>query len=217
MATSSPTADASASVEMASLSSKTATAAGPYKDTGVAYTTTEIDAAATDEPPKNYPTGLKLYAAAFSMVAALIMSGLDANILATAVPAITDHFHTVQDVGWYYTAYRLSACTLQFLFAKLYKMYPTKKILLVSQLIFNLGTLVCALSVTSSMLVVGRAITGIAIAGGSAGFFQILVDVISPQKRPIAGAVFGLVETITGIVAPVIGKQGTRRPDQYTY
>ena len=55
----------------------------------------------------DYPTGSKFYLIVFSISMLLVLIGLDTNIVATAVPAITDHFHTVADVGWYSAAFRL--------------------------------------------------------------------------------------------------------------
>ncbi|KAJ5090206.1 hypothetical protein N7532_008890 [Penicillium argentinense] len=67
----------------------------------------------------NYPTGTKFWSMIAAMCVVLILGGLDANIVATAVPSITNHFHTVADVGWYSSAFRLCTCAFQFGFAKL--------------------------------------------------------------------------------------------------
>jgi hypothetical protein len=32
---------------------------------------------------------------------AVFLVALDQTIIATAIPRITDHFHSVQDIGWY--------------------------------------------------------------------------------------------------------------------
>ena len=154
---------------------------------------------------KKYPSGLKLHVAFLALILILLLGGIDCNIIATAVPAITDHFHTVADVGWYYTAYRLAACSLQFVFGKLYAMYSTKWIFVISNSIFLLGSILCAAATSSTMLVVGRAVTGIGIAGGAAGFFNLIMDVVPPQKRPLFGAIFGAIESLSSVVAPVLG------------
>jgi len=51
----------------------------------------------TTEP--QYPTGAKFYIILFSLALILILEGLDESIVSTAVPAITDHFHTGQYAG----------------------------------------------------------------------------------------------------------------------
>jgi hypothetical protein len=61
----------------------------------------------------DYPSGTRLYAILIALSLAIILCGLDQAIVATAVPAITDHFHTFADVGWYASAYRLMSCAFQ--------------------------------------------------------------------------------------------------------
>ena len=76
------------------------------------------DGEVVSHPAVVYPTGLTFYLIVLTISLTLILGGLDLNVVATAVPAITDHFHTVADVGWYSAAYRLMACSFQFLFGK---------------------------------------------------------------------------------------------------
>ncbi|UZP43304.1 hypothetical protein NXS19_011120 [Fusarium pseudograminearum] len=52
-----------------------------------------------NEPEIDYPEGLKLWLIMLSVTAVLVLSSVDMNIVATAVPSITDHFHTVAHVG----------------------------------------------------------------------------------------------------------------------
>lgn len=166
-----------------------------------------VVAADTDpEIEPEYPSGLKLFFVFLALSLALLLSGLDGNIIATAVPSITDHFHTVADVGWYYTAYRLTACAFQFLFGKLYKLYSAKRLFIITQAIFLLGSILCATAVTSRMFVVGRAVTGIGIAGGAAGMFTLLLRILPPQKRPFYMSMVGAIEGVSSIVAPTLGK-----------
>ncbi|KAJ5205990.1 Major facilitator superfamily domain general substrate transporter [Penicillium cf. griseofulvum] len=73
----------------------------------------------TQDRELSYPTGSKFWFTITSLCLVLILGGLDANIVATAVPGITNHFHTVADVGWYSSAFRLCTCAFQFGFAKL--------------------------------------------------------------------------------------------------
>ena len=55
----------------------------------------------TSEAENEYPTGAKFWFIALSIALLLLVGGMDASIIATAVPSITDHFHTVADIGWY--------------------------------------------------------------------------------------------------------------------
>jgi hypothetical protein len=48
-----------------------------------------------------YPTGLKLIIIISALLLAVFLVGLDQTIVATAIPKITDRFHSVGDIGWY--------------------------------------------------------------------------------------------------------------------
>ncbi|OJD28495.1 hypothetical protein ACJ73_00094 [Blastomyces percursus] len=84
----------------------------------------------------------------------LILTAVDMNIVATAVPSITDHFHTVADVGWYSSSFRLCVCAFQFL-GKAYTLFSVKRLFLLANVISILGSLISGATTTSMMLVVG--------------------------------------------------------------
>ncbi|RMY39237.1 hypothetical protein D0865_12876 [Hortaea werneckii] len=135
----------------------------------------------------------------------LINGGLDANIVATAVPSITDHFHTVADVGWYSSAFRLSSCAFQFLFAKMYKLFSTKAVLIMSNVVFLIGSLLCATSTTSAMFVVGRAVTGLGFSGNLSGCFAVVVEILPLERRPSFAGMMAAIESCAIIAAPILG------------
>jgi MFS family permease len=93
-----------------------------------------------------------------TLAAALVLSSIDMNIVATAVPSITDYFHTVADVGWYSSAFRLCQCAFQFMFGKAYKLFSIKRIFLSANVISIAGSLLCGAANTSIMLIAGRAL-----------------------------------------------------------
>ena len=45
-----------------------------------------------------YPTSLKLVSVVIALVLAVFLASLDMNIIATAIPRITDQFHSLDDV-----------------------------------------------------------------------------------------------------------------------
>lgn len=57
---------------------------------------------------------------------AMFLVALDRTIVATAIPRITDDFHSLGDVGWYGSAYMLTTAASQLLFGRLYKHYNMK-------------------------------------------------------------------------------------------
>ncbi|CAG8906394.1 unnamed protein product [Penicillium egyptiacum] len=152
-----------------------------------------------------YPTGSKFWCTVFALCVVMILGGLDANIVATAVPSITNHFHTVADVGWYSSAFRLCTCAFQFGFAKLYKHFSIKSIFLLSNVIFLVGSLLCATAASSTMFIVGRAVTGLGFSGGLAGCFAVITHILPLNKRPAFAGLMACVESLAIISAPIVG------------
>ncbi|KAK3069998.1 hypothetical protein LTR53_011216 [Teratosphaeriaceae sp. CCFEE 6253] len=159
----------------------------------------------SDDAATQYPTGAKFFFIMLSLALILVLEGLDESIVATAVPSITDHFHTVADVGWYSAAYRLPLCAFQFFFGKLYKIFSVKRVMLASIAIFLLGSLLCASAATSKMFVLGRAVAGLGCSGLLAGCFTLLVQVLPLRLRPLYSSIMGGIETVAVIAAPVLG------------
>lgn len=55
-----------------------------------------------------YVTGVKLWLIVLALSLALFVTMLDMSIVSTAIPRITNQFHSLNDVGWYGAAYQLA-------------------------------------------------------------------------------------------------------------
>lgn len=65
------------------------------------------------------------------------------TIVATAIPRITDQFHSLDQVGWYGSAFFLTLATFQSTWGKAYKFFPLKTTFLAAVVVFELGSLIC--------------------------------------------------------------------------
>ncbi|KAJ5881103.1 uncharacterized protein N7473_012156 [Penicillium subrubescens] len=162
----------------------------------------------------NYPKGTEFWFTILAVCVILVLGGLDVNIVATAVPSITDHFHTVADVGWYSSAFRLCTCAFQFGFAKLYQLFSIKAVFLMSVAIFLVGSLLCATAASSMMFVLGRAVTGLGFAGNLAGCFAVAVQLIPLDKRPMINLPIGAI-SLAALVF-LLSDPPNRREDNLT-
>ncbi|KAF4994304.1 hypothetical protein FGRMN_5889 [Fusarium graminum] len=167
------------------------------RDDNVAEATKDIDVP--------YPAGVRLWLIMLSVVAVLILSSIDMNIVATAVPSITDHFHTVAHVAWYSSAFRLCVCAFQFVFGKAYKLFSPKRVFLLANVISIIGSLLSGSATSSTMLVVGRAVAGLGSAGLFAGCFVIVVQSTNLRRRPMFLGIMGAVEGLATMAAPLLG------------
>ncbi|KAL4728102.1 hypothetical protein ACLX1H_004834 [Fusarium chlamydosporum] len=158
-----------------------------------------------NETETEYPEGVKLWLIMLSIGAILILSSVDMNIVATAVPNITDHFHSVAHVGWYSSAFRLCVCAFQFIFGKAYKLFSVKRVFLLANAISIAGSILSGAAATSTMLVIGRAVAGLGSAGLFAGCFVIATQSTPLRQRPMFLGIMGAIEGLATIAAPLLG------------
>ncbi|KAI0157230.1 efflux pump antibiotic resistance protein [Xylariaceae sp. FL1272] len=152
-----------------------------------------------------YPSGIELWLIIVTVGAVLVLGSIDQNIVATAVPSITDHFHTVADVAWYSSAFRLTSCAFQFIFGKAYTLFSAKRVYLLANGITIAGSLLCATASISTILVVGRAVAGVGAAGLFSGSWVIIVQAIPLRRRPLFVGIFSGIEGLATLIAPILG------------
>ncbi|KAI1432072.1 MFS toxin efflux pump [Xylaria sp. CBS 124048] len=160
---------------------------------------------AGDDDDGDYLRVWELIPVFFAMSLAIFILGLDNTIVGTATPTITNEFHSLTDFGWYGSAYRLSTCSSQFVFSKIYEQWRVKWVLIGAVVILEIGSVVSAAAPNSPAFIVGRAIAGSGSAGILIGVFVAITHSVPPRWRPICNSTIGGLECIAMIVAPVIG------------
>ncbi|CAK7562239.1 MAG: hypothetical protein SEPTF4163_000074 [Sporothrix epigloea] len=157
----------------------------------------------TGEP--EYPSGPKLILLLLSVYISMFLVALDRLIIATAIPQITDDFHSVEDIGWYGSAYMLATCAFQLMFGKGYMFYSIKTVFLGAVLLFEIGSAVCGAAPSSIAFIIGRAISGIGAAGIFSGVIIIIVYAVPLHKRPLYQGLFGAVFGLASVIGPLLG------------
>ncbi|KAI1121989.1 putative gliotoxin efflux pump [Nemania abortiva] len=152
-----------------------------------------------------YPGGLRLTAIVVALVLSIFLASLDTTIITTAIPSITNEFHSLGDVGWYGSAVFFPLAALQSVWGKAYKYFSVKIVFLVGILIFEVGSLICALAPNSDAFIAGRAITGAGCAGVFGGCFIIISFSSRPRIRPAMSSVLSATFALASVVGPLIG------------
>ncbi|KAJ2901032.1 putative MFS multidrug transporter [Zalerion maritima] len=157
------------------------------------------------QPSTTYPAGFRLVAILGSVTLVCFLMLLDSSIVSTAAPKITDYFHSLNDVGWYGSAYTLSIASLQPLSGKIYNRVSIKWAFLSFFFVFELGSLICGVATSSTMLIVGRAVAGMGASGLMNGGMSIVAGSVTLSRRPaIIGMVLG-VGNIAIAAGPLLG------------
>lgn len=173
-----------------------------------ATSSSQIDGEKVKESPATspgYPSNKKRVVIMAAVYLAIFLVTLDQNIISTAIPRITDEFHSLNDIGWYGTAYLLTMCSFQLLMGKIYKFYPAKPLFLAGILLFEIGSAVCGAAPNSDAFIVGRAIQGLGSSVMFSGVMVIMFLTIPLQQRPMYQGLFGAVFAIASVIGPLVG------------
>jgi hypothetical protein len=138
-----------------------------------------------------YPGPIALALLMLGICLAAFLVALDRTIVATAIPQITNDFKTPGDIGWYGSAYLLTSCAFQPTYGRIFVHFDVRWSFLAALGLFELGSLVCGLAPSSTVLIVGRAIAGLGCAGVFAGVLVIITHSVPLVKRPIYMALVG--------------------------
>jgi len=159
-----------------------------------------------DEPTEpTYPNSLSLFLICLGLFLSVLCFGLDRTIIMTAVPKITSDFNALEDIGWYHSAYMLTACCFQLIYGKLYTELDVKWLYLGALAIFEVGSLICAAAPNSVSLIIGRAVAGLGAAGMITGVFVIIAHCAPLHTRPRITGMIGGAMGIAQVVAPTLG------------
>ncbi|KAI1390647.1 putative MFS multidrug transporter [Hypoxylon trugodes] len=160
-----------------------------------------------DAPEENhdYVTGYKLALLLASVTTFFFLQMLDMSIISTAIPQITSDFHSLPDIGWYSGAYQLTSATLQPLTGRFYTRVRAKWVFLFFFFIFEVGSLICAVSKSSVMFIIGRAVAGLGGSGLQNGGLTVIAGAVPLESRPFYMAFMMAFGQLGLIVGPLIG------------
>ncbi|KAJ5188558.1 Major facilitator superfamily domain general substrate transporter [Penicillium cf. griseofulvum] len=150
-------------------------------------------------------TGPKLALITLALCLGVFLVALDNSIIATAIPKITSQFYSLDDVGWYGSAYLLTTAALQLLFGKFYTIFNVKWTYLIAIGVFELGSLICGVGNNSLALIMGRAVAGIGSAGIFSGSLIMVAHSVALEKRPLYNGLIGGMFGISSVAGPLLG------------
>ncbi|EED17904.1 efflux pump antibiotic resistance protein, putative [Talaromyces stipitatus ATCC 10500] len=168
-------------------------------------TETETESSGYDSKTEEYPSALPLAFITMAVMFSVFLSALDQTIVGTAIPKITDEFHSVSQVSWFGSAYFMTFGGFQTSWGKIYTYYKLKNSFLLSVFVFEVGSLLCGVAPNTIAFIFGRAIAGLGGAGMSTGAFTIIAFSVEPRRRPAFIGITGATYGISAVIGPLLG------------
>ncbi|EMC95301.1 hypothetical protein BAUCODRAFT_110736 [Baudoinia panamericana UAMH 10762] len=146
-----------------------------------------------------------------ALMLAVFLAALDVTIVTTALPTISEHFHSTAGYTWIGSAFLLANAASIPSWGKISDIFGRKPMLIVANVIFLIGSLIAALSINIGMLITARAIQGIG-GGGLIILVNITIgDLFSLRSRGAFYGLIGAVWAIASAIGPVIGGAFTEK------
>jgi EmrB/QacA subfamily drug resistance transporter len=135
-----------------------------------------------------------------------LMGPLDASIVNTVLPKITESFHTdVSITQWVPTVYLLTISCLILLYGRLGDMLGYKRIFICGLAAFTLTSLLCGFSQNIWMLIAFRALQGLAAGMMMSVSFAIIASTFPAAQRGRAMGIYAISIAIGLGIGPTLG------------
>ncbi|KAJ5555126.1 Major facilitator superfamily domain general substrate transporter [Penicillium sp. DV-2018c] len=137
---------------------------------------------------------------------AVFLAALDMTIISTALPTIASQFGaTGSGFSWIASSYLLANAACIPLWGKISDIWGRKLIIVFANVLFLVGSLICALAHNMATIIAGRAVQGVG-GGGILILANISVsDLFSLRDRPMYYGLFGATWAVAGALGPIIG------------
>ncbi|TVY89496.1 MFS-type transporter [Lachnellula willkommii] len=155
--------------------------------------------------PEASRTTLQTAIIMISLCSSVFLAALDTTIVTTALPTISEYFHSNAGYTWIGSAYLLANAASTPSWGKISDIWGRKPILLVAAGIFFIGSVLCATSINIGMLIASRAIQGIG-GGGLIVLVNICIsDLFSMRNRGKYFGLVGMTWAFASAVGPILG------------
>ncbi|KAI8655213.1 MFS domain-containing protein [Fusarium keratoplasticum] len=179
-------------------------------------TVSEVPPSAShDEPASSTPKSKKSLAqiatVMTSLCACVFLAALEVTIVSTALPTIASHFASDSGYTWIGTSFVLAHTASTPSWGKISDIWGRKPILLIANVIFFGGSLICALVDDLAAFIAGRAIQGLGAAGMQTMVNICISDMFSQRDRGLYYGLTSIVWAVASGVGPVLGGAFTDR------
>jgi DHA2 family multidrug resistance protein len=149
---------------------------------------------------------LKVFLGFGGMIVGQFMAMLDIQIVASSLVQIQAGIGaTTDEISWVQTIYLLAEVVIMPLTAYLTKMWGTQRFYVVASIAFIVTSIATGLSTSVDMMILTRALQGLAAGAMIPPIFATAMTVFPPERRTFANVLVGLIVTLAPTIGPTLG------------
>jgi EmrB/QacA subfamily drug resistance transporter len=151
--------------------------------------------------------GIRAHFSFAALLAILFLTFLDNTVASAVLTSVQSKLHAnVSQLQWVVGGYALAFASLMLMFGALGDNFGRKRLMLIGVAIFCGGSIVCAISVNPSELVIGRIIMGVGAAASEPATLSMIRHIYPEHKaRARALGAWAAVSGLALAMGPVIG------------
>ncbi|KAK9465335.1 major facilitator superfamily domain-containing protein [Lipomyces arxii] len=143
-----------------------------------------------------------------SLYVGVFLAAIDGTIVATLLSRIASDFNEFKSVSWIATGYLISQAAFQPLYGKLSDIFGRKPILLICNVLFGAGSILCGIAPNMWFLVFARVVAGCGGGGLTTLSAITLSDIVPLRQRGllqgIGNILYGSGAAVGGIVGGIL-------------
>lgn len=140
-----------------------------------------------------------------AVVLGMLLAALDQTIVATALPTVVADLGGAGHQAWVVTSYLLASTIVTAVVGKLGDIFGRKRVFQVAVLLFLVGSVLCGLAQSMSMLVASRALQGLGGGAITVTAVAVIGEVIPLRERGRYQGALGAVFGVTTVIGPLLG------------
>lgn len=141
----------------------------------------------------------------FALMMSTGLIAIDSTILATAVPSVVADLGGFSQFPWLFSIYLLAQAASVPIYGKLADTFGRKPIMLIGIGLFLLGSVLCAVAPSLTVLIVFRAVQGLGAGAIMPMAMTIVGDIYSVAERARIQGYMASVWGISSVVGPTLG------------
>jgi len=142
----------------------------------------------------------------FTACISTFMSTLDGSIVNITLPVISKYFSVnINSVQWVVTAYLLAISSILLIWGKISDIYGKKYLFAAGLAVFTVGSMLCGVSTSLSMLIFSRILQAIGASITMALVQGIVTSIFPSTERGKALGIIGTVVAIGSLAGPALG------------